>query len=126
MLIVARRGVAGHGARYVLTGLAISLAVGLVAASFMFTDSLGRAFESLFGSTLAGFDVQVRPEVDPELVFGLGEPLDEGLIEEVAANGIANQGANMEQVGNSLKGLGAEIKNGAVWLKMKAMSLKAG
>jgi putative ABC transport system permease protein len=83
MLLVARRGVAGHRARYILTGLAISLAVGLVAASFMFTDSLGRAFESLFGSALAGFDVQVRPEVDPELIFGVGEPFDQGLVEQV-------------------------------------------
>jgi putative ABC transport system permease protein len=85
MLIVARRGVAGHRARYILTGLAISLAVGLVAASFMFTDSLGRAFENLFGSALAGFDVQVRPEVDPELIFGVGEPMDQRLIEDVLA-----------------------------------------
>ena len=77
------RGLVGHRLRFVLTALAIALGVGLVAASFMFTDSLDQAFDDLFGASLTGFDVQVRPIVDDDLSFTQGKPLDESLIEDV-------------------------------------------
>ncbi|HUO45890.1 MAG TPA: FtsX-like permease family protein [Acidimicrobiia bacterium] len=73
----------GHKLRFALTGLAISLGVGLVSASFMFTDSLGSAFDDLFSATLSGFDVQVRPVIDTDLNFAQGEPIDETLVAEV-------------------------------------------
>jgi putative ABC transport system permease protein len=73
----------GHKLRFALTGLAIALGVGLVSASYMFTDSLGRAFDDLFAGTLAGFDIQVRPVIDTDLDFAQGEPLEEGLVAEV-------------------------------------------
>jgi putative ABC transport system permease protein len=77
------RGLVGHRLRFALTALAISLGVGLVAASFMFTDSLDRAFDDLFGASLTGFDVQVRSIVDDDLSFTQGEPLPENLVEEI-------------------------------------------
>ena len=83
MLRATWRGLVGHRLRFALTALAIALGVGLVAASFMFTDSLDQAFDDLFGASLTGFDVQVRPMVDDDLSFTQGEPLDEELIEKV-------------------------------------------
>ena len=83
MLRATWKSLLGHKLRFALTGLSIALGVGLVSASFMFTDSLGRAFDDLFGATLAGFDVQVRPEIDSDLDFAQGEPLDEELVDAV-------------------------------------------
>ncbi|MFN2485299.1 MAG: ABC transporter permease [Acidimicrobiia bacterium] len=80
----AWKGLIGHRLRFALTALSIALGVGLVAASYMFTDSLGRAFEDLFSASLSGFDVQVRGEVDEELSFVQGTPLPQSLIDEVA------------------------------------------
>ena len=81
------RGLVGHRLRFALTALAIALGVGLVAASFMFTDSLDQAFDDLFGASLTGFDVQVRAIVDDDLSFTQGRPLDAGLVEAVGAVG---------------------------------------
>lgn len=83
MLRATWRGLVGHRLRFALTALAIALGVGLVAASFMFTDSLDQAFDDLFGASLTGFDVQVRPIVDDDLSFTQGKPLDEGLVDRV-------------------------------------------
>ncbi|HSL25771.1 MAG TPA: ABC transporter permease [Acidimicrobiia bacterium] len=79
------KGLIGHRLRFALTALAIALGVGLVAASFMFTDSLDQAFDDLFGASLAGFDVQVRPVIDDDLSFTQGRPLDASLVATVAA-----------------------------------------
>jgi putative ABC transport system permease protein len=81
----AWKGLIGHRLRFGLTALSIALGVGLVAASYMFTDSLDLAFDDLFSATLSGFDLQVRPEVDEDLALIQGEPLPEGLVEEIAA-----------------------------------------
>jgi putative ABC transport system permease protein len=83
MLRATWKGLLSHRLRFALTALAIALGVGLVAASFMFTDSLDQAFDDLFGSSLSGFDVQVRPVVDDDLAFTQGKPLDQSLVEQV-------------------------------------------
>lgn len=80
----AWKGLIGHRLRFALTALSVALGVGLVAASYMFTDSLGRAFEDLFSASLSGFDVQVRAEVDEELSFVQGQPLPQTLIDKIA------------------------------------------
>ena len=80
----AWKGLIGHRLRFALTALSVALGVGLVAASYMFTDSLGRAFEDLFSASLSGFDVQVRAEVDEELSFVQGRPLPQTLIDKIA------------------------------------------
>ncbi|HKX74217.1 MAG TPA: FtsX-like permease family protein [Acidimicrobiia bacterium] len=85
MLRATWKSLLGHKLRFLLTGLAIALGVGLVSGSYMFTDSLGQAFDDLFSSTLAGFDVQVRPVIDTDLDFAQGEPLPASLVEEVEA-----------------------------------------
>jgi putative ABC transport system permease protein len=85
MLRATWRGLVGHRLRFALTALAIALGVGLVAASFMFTDSLDQAFDDLFGASLTGFDVQVRSIVDDDLSFTQGKPLDDGLVDQISS-----------------------------------------
>ena len=79
----AWKGLIGHRLRFALTALSIALGVGLVAASYMFTDSLDQAFDDLFSATLSGFDLQVRPEVDEDLAFTQGAPLPEHLVDAI-------------------------------------------
>lgn len=81
----AWKGLVGHRLRFALTALSIALGVGLVAASYMFTDSLDQAFDDLFSATLSGFDLQVRPEVDEDLAFTQGAPLPIELVDEIGS-----------------------------------------
>ncbi len=78
------RGLTGHKLRMTLTAMAIVLGVGLVSGSFVFTDTLGRAFDDLFADSFSGIDVQVRADLDPDLAFVVPERLDQGLVERVA------------------------------------------
>lgn len=79
------KGLAGHTLRMALTATAILLGVGLVAGSFVFTDTLGKVFDDLFADSFSGIDVQVRADVDPDLAFVFPERLDEDLVATVAA-----------------------------------------
>jgi putative ABC transport system permease protein len=58
---VALRGIAGRKARTLLTALAVILGVALVAGTYVFTDTIERAFDDLVGDTQAGIDVKVVP-----------------------------------------------------------------
>ena len=60
MLRVAWKGLLGHKVRFALTTLAVVLGVAFVVGSFVFTDTLGRAFDNLFTDAFAGTDVTVR------------------------------------------------------------------
>jgi putative ABC transport system permease protein len=81
---VTWKGLAGHKLRLVLTLLAIALGVGLVAGSYVFTDTLTKVFDDLFADSFAGIDVQVRSVTDEDLGFALPERLDEDLVDTVA------------------------------------------
>lgn len=109
MWTAAWKGLLGHRLRFALTALSIALGVGLIAASYMFTDSLDAAFGDLFNTTLSGFDLQVRGEVDEELSFVQGAPLPEALVAEIratpgvtAASGSIVGFVNMASDGESL------------------------
>ena len=78
------KGLAGHKLRMTLTAIAILLGVGLVSGSFVFTDTLGRAFDDLFAESFSGIDVQVRSRIDPDLAFVFPERIDETLVGKVA------------------------------------------
>jgi putative ABC transport system permease protein len=85
------KGLLGHKLRVLLTGLAIVLGVGLVAGSYVFTDTLTKVFDDLFADAFAGIDVQVRAERDEDLSFAIPERLDESLVATVAAvEGVAD------------------------------------
>lgn len=84
MLRATWKGLLGHKLRMALTLLAIVLGVGLVAGSYIFTDTLTRVFDDLFADSFAGIDVQVRQSFDPDLGFSFSERMPESLVEEVA------------------------------------------
>jgi putative ABC transport system permease protein len=87
----ALKAAIGHRARLLISGLVVAFSVGFVVATLVFTDTLSRTFETLFQDTFAGFDIQIRSEVDPELPFAIPQPLDEDLLEAViAVDGVAD------------------------------------
>ncbi|HEY5684677.1 MAG TPA: ABC transporter permease [Acidimicrobiia bacterium] len=87
----ALKAAIGHRARLLISGLVIAFSVGFVVATLVFTDTLSRTFETLFQDTFAGFDIQIRSEVDPELPFAIPQPLDEDLLDAViAVDGVAD------------------------------------
>src|SRR5581483_11065827 len=59
MTAVALKGLAGRKLRAVLTALAIVLGVAMVSGSFVLTDSIQKAFHSLFASSYANTDAVV-------------------------------------------------------------------
>ncbi len=77
------KGLLGHKLRMALTLIAIMLGVGLVAGSYIFTDTLTRVFDNLFADSFAGIDVQVRQSFDPDLGFALPDRMPESLVEEI-------------------------------------------
>ena len=84
MLRVSLKGVWAHKVRLALTMLAILLGVGLISGVYVYTDTIGKAFDAIFGDAYAGIDIVVGAE--SEFSFGEGTYLDEAdfaLIDEV-------------------------------------------
>ena len=79
----ALKGALGHRARLVISGAVLTFAVAFVVSTLVFTDTLNRSFETLFQDFFAGFDVQVRSEVDPDLPLSFPSPVDESLLDEI-------------------------------------------
>jgi putative ABC transport system permease protein len=70
MLRVALASVLGNRIRLALTSLAIVLGVAFVAGSLMLTDSIERAFGTLFDDSFADTDVYVRGVRQVDIGFG--------------------------------------------------------
>lgn len=64
MVKLAWKGVRAHKIRLGLTAIAIVLGVAFVSGTFVFTDTLNRAFTGLFDDIFADIDVYVRGETD--------------------------------------------------------------
>jgi len=81
------KGLLGHKLRLALTVLAITIGVGFVTGSFVFTDTLGSVFDDLFSGTTAGIDVTIRPIIETETDFGfsLPEKIPAAVLDEVRA-----------------------------------------
>ena len=98
MLRIALKSASGNLLRLALTGLAVVLGVAFVAGTFVLTDSIDAAFDSLFEDANAGIDVYVNPVTEFEVGGGPpgldqsgGVTLDEALLAEVqAVDGVAN------------------------------------
>ncbi len=69
MLRVSLKGVWAHKLRLLLTALAIILGVGLISGVYVYTDTIGKAFGSIFADAFAGIDIVVGTESD----FSFGE-----------------------------------------------------
>ena len=80
------KGLLGHKLRLALTILAIMLGTGLVAGSYVFTDTLDRVFSDLFSESFAGIDAQVSGATPDELSsFSFPARLDESLVDEIGS-----------------------------------------
>ncbi|MGZ8784533.1 MAG: ABC transporter permease [Acidimicrobiia bacterium] len=81
------KGLLGHKLRMALTVLAITIGVGFVAGSFVFTDTLGSVFDDLFAGTTEGIDVTVRPVIATgnDFGFSLPERIPAAVLEDVRA-----------------------------------------
>jgi putative ABC transport system permease protein len=67
--------------------LAITIGVGFVAGSFVFTDTLGSVFDDLFSGTTAGTDVVVKPiiETGNDFGFSLPEKIPAAVLDDIRA-----------------------------------------
>lgn len=74
---VAMRGLAAHKVRFSLTVLSVVLGTAFIAASFVFTQMLGRSFDDVVELTTDGVAVQVQPTDE----VGAGVPLS--LVDEL-------------------------------------------
>src|ERR1700712_1866320 len=72
MLSTTIRQMLAHKLRLVLTTAAIALGVAFLAGTLVLTDTMGLAFEQLFGKVSAGTDAVVRAEAPYSATDGVG------------------------------------------------------
>ena len=101
MLRVSLKSVWAHKLRLGLTALAVILGVGSTAGTFVYTDTIGRAFDGIFDDAFRGVDIVVSGESDLQFGEGVFLPEDEIMaLEEI--DGVA-------EVVPFLQGLGVVI-----------------
>ena len=101
MLSVSLKGVWAHKVRLLLTALAIILGVGLISGVYVYTDTIGKAFDSIFADAYAGIDIVVATETD----FSLSE----GTYIEEADFARIDQVDGVEETFPTIQGLGVVI-----------------
>ena len=91
MLKATLKNLAARKLRMGLTALAVVLAVGFIAGTYVLTDTMNSTFENLFSDTTAGTDLYVRsPSSFQADVSSSRKPIDAGLLEPVqATEGVA-------------------------------------
>jgi putative ABC transport system permease protein len=85
---VALRGLAGRKLRAVLTGIAIVLGVAMISGTYILTDTIDRAFKTLFTESYAGTDAVITGQgADISFQGDTTEspPVDASLLETVRA-----------------------------------------
>ena len=125
MMRAALKGLLANKLRLVLTGVAIVIGVGFVAASFVFTDTINAQFDVLLTDINAGVDVVVRstepefgteqlsmPEETLALVAGvdgvaIADPAVDGFAQVVGSDGEAIGGQGPPTIGVSWTGVAA-------------------
>jgi len=75
LLRVTFKGLWAHKLRLGLTALAVVLGVGFIAGTFVYTDTIGKAFDGIFDDAFEGVDIVIS--ADSELQFGEGIYLPE-------------------------------------------------
>ena len=90
MIKVALRGMAGRKLRAVLTAIAIVLGVAMMSGAYVLTDTIDRAFDTIFVESYAGTDAVVTGK-DPGISFegeqSQAPPIPEETLERVRAGG---------------------------------------
>ena len=113
VLRITLRGLASHRARLALTGLSIVLGVAFVAGTYVFTDTLGDSFDTLFDDAFAGIDVQVRSVGADDLEFAQADRIPADLLERVATvPGVADAWGSVVGYAQFLSSDGEPIVNG--------------
>jgi putative ABC transport system permease protein len=83
MIRVALRGLLGRKLRAILTALAVILGVAMISGTFVLTDTIDKAFDSLFTDSYTGTDVVISGAEIFETDFGQPPPFDESLYDDV-------------------------------------------
>ena len=81
MFRASLKGVWAHKLRLALTALAIILGVGFISGTYIYTDTIGNAFDSIFADAFEGVDIVISAESDFQ--FGEGAFMDEGDFDQV-------------------------------------------
>src|SRR5918999_2487089 len=84
----ALRGLLGRKLRTALTAIAVVLGVAMVSGTYVLTDSIDQAFDSIFNDVRAVSDAVLTGKAAFDLADGSGTeapPLDESLLERVRA-----------------------------------------
>ncbi len=87
MLTATLRGMLAHKLRLALTTASIALGVAFLAGTFVLTDTMGLAFEQLFGKVSAGTDAVVRTQAPYNVSEGTGTsraPISASVLPDVA------------------------------------------
>ncbi len=92
MLRTTLKSIMGHKSRLIGTAFAVILGVSFLVGTLVFTDSVGKAFDSLFASVYEDTDAEVRSTETIDTGFGgeLRSNMDESYAETVAGvDGVA-------------------------------------
>lgn len=79
------RNLASSKLRFALTSFAVLMGVSFVVSSFVLTDGLLKTFDAIVEDSNSGLDAQVRADTEFEEVQFADIPIDEGLVDVVAA-----------------------------------------
>ena len=101
MLRVTLKSLWAHKLRLGLTGLAIVLGVGFIAGTFVYTDTINKAFDGIFEDAFGGVDIVIS--ADSQLQFGDGVYLPESEIQRLS------EVEDVDKLAPSLQGLGVVI-----------------
>ena len=86
MLSATLRSMVAHKVRLVLTTASIALGVALLSGTLILTNTMGTAFDMLFGKISAGTDAVVRTEAPYTATEGVGTnrgPIDASVLDQV-------------------------------------------
>ncbi|MGH3041099.1 MAG: ABC transporter permease [Gaiellaceae bacterium] len=118
MIRVALRGLLGRKLRAILTAIAIILGVAMMSGTYVLTDTIDKAFATIFDESYAGTDVVVSGKGADISFQGLeaeAPPIDQALIDDVralpdveaAAGGVADE-TNTKIIGSDGKAINTQ------------------
>jgi putative ABC transport system permease protein len=115
---VALRGLLGRKLRAILTALAIILGVAMMSGTYVLTDTIDKAFSTIFDESYAGTDVVVSgkgADISFQGIEATAPPVDEALVEEVqalpnveAASGSVSDETNTKIIGSDGKAINTQ------------------
>jgi len=115
---VALRGLLGRKLRAILTALAIILGVAMMSGTYVLTDTIDKAFSTIFDESYAGTDVVVSgkgADIDFQGTSATAPPVDEALVDEVralpdveAASGSVADETNTKIIGSDGKAINTQ------------------